>query len=442
MNKSHEDLQSLLPFYAANQLSINEQHLVEQHLVQCPDCYVALNEWKQIANAVKLHAHRARSLPPLHMPQRTMSLQWRLAVMGIAVLSFGVLLILLMPQLVFVLPQYTNSNATPTVAPTIQSVVPKTFHADNYEWEPQTWNNQGPANLVQVLHHFGWTGTQAQVASVLKPNPDDKYVTVPEMVEYVNTQTQFAATSRIIGTDKLLRKLIAADFGVIVAVGYEIPDVGWFGHYLTVTGYDEAKQEFYVLDTYAGDGTDHKGIIYDHKSLDKSWMQFNRAYIVIYQKERETELLKLLGVDSYIAGNYRRAAIIAQRDAVHLYPDSFFPWLNLCEVSLHYHPDMNSFTNCNMATTGTFNYRVLQYRQELLEANYRIGDYSRVIVLANNALNFTKDVEELYYWRGIAYAEKDQISNAIEDLDTAVRLNPNFKKAQEALKQLKSQVDS
>ena len=114
MNKSHEDLQSLLPFFVANQLTANEQQMIEQHLLQCSECYASFNEWQQIAEAVQLRAQCARSLPLLRVPQPTLPLQRRLAFMGLAVLSIGLLLILLMQQLVFVQPQYTNRSASYT----------------------------------------------------------------------------------------------------------------------------------------------------------------------------------------------------------------------------------------------------------------------------------------------------------------------------------------
>ena len=48
----------------------------------------------------------------------------------------------------------------------------------------QTWNNCGPATLAMNLSYFGSPLDQADVAAVMRPNPDDKNVSPHEMADF------------------------------------------------------------------------------------------------------------------------------------------------------------------------------------------------------------------------------------------------------------------
>ena len=60
-----------------------------------------------------------------------------------------------------------------------------------------------------------------------------------------------------------------------MAESYWLNDDRWAGHYLLLTGYDDATQEFIAQDVFVG-----PNIRVSYKTLDKNWKAFNRVYIV------------------------------------------------------------------------------------------------------------------------------------------------------------------
>ncbi|MFN8414183.1 MAG: hypothetical protein U0Z26_17515 [Anaerolineales bacterium] len=63
------------------------------------------------------------------------------------------------------------------------------------------------------------------------------------------------------------------------------------GHYQFVTGYDDATSEVIVQDSYRDGPNFH--INYDE--FTNSWRAFNYLFLVVYPKERESEVMDLLG---------------------------------------------------------------------------------------------------------------------------------------------------
>src|SRR5262245_25557918 len=105
MNKSHEQWQSLLPFYVARQLSDDEQINLENHLINCTECADLLTDGKEIAKSVRIRAQRATSLPLLRMPQHTSPSRFR-AALGVSVLLGAAIIFILIMQHTIILPQY------------------------------------------------------------------------------------------------------------------------------------------------------------------------------------------------------------------------------------------------------------------------------------------------------------------------------------------------
>ena len=67
-------------------------------------------------------------------------------------------------------------------------LLPSSANLDTFRYEPQGWNNCGPATLTMGLTHFGYQPNQNTAAAWLKPNVEDKNVSPWQMVEFVNTQ--------------------------------------------------------------------------------------------------------------------------------------------------------------------------------------------------------------------------------------------------------------
>ncbi|MCZ7673149.1 MAG: hypothetical protein M5U34_41555 [Chloroflexi bacterium] len=80
--------------------------------------------------------------------------------------------------------------------------------------------------------------------------------------------------------------------------GYDLPESGWWGHYLTVYGYDDEKQELYSQDSYLGPW-DASGRIDDYAEVEKYWQQFNYTFYVVYKPEQQDEVAAILGEDMF-----------------------------------------------------------------------------------------------------------------------------------------------
>jgi hypothetical protein len=192
----------------------------------------------------------------------------------------------------------------------------------------QDWNNCGPATLTMALTYYtDQTLDQHVAANWLKPNYEDKNVSPWQMAEYVNTQ--LGGNLRLLvregGDLEQLKTLIANDFPVLIEEGYDPPgrDLGWMGHYLLMSGYDDNASTFLTQDSYEGPNYSYT---YDH--INEYWRHFNRLFLVLYPQEREAELMALLGSDADTQQNWANALAEARAEAV-ANPNDPFAWFNM-----------------------------------------------------------------------------------------------------------------
>ncbi|MFN3491764.1 MAG: C39 family peptidase, partial [Anaerolineales bacterium] len=165
-------------------------------------------------------------------------------------------------------------------------------------YEKQTANNCGPATLSMAMHMYGWEGSQTDISNLIKPVTGDRNVNPEELRYYVRTQAGWLNLEYRVGGDiKLLKQLLAANYPVIVesvtslnpADALGPADDLWAAHYLLLTGYDDAKQEFTIQDSYHG-----PNLTISYAQLEKDWKPFNNLYMVIYFPQYEEEIKALL----------------------------------------------------------------------------------------------------------------------------------------------------
>jgi hypothetical protein len=209
-----------------------------------------------------------------------------------------------------------TQTLTPTVGPTLTPTITSTplptsvtLKGVRYEDQHNRWNYCGPANLSMALNFVGWSGNRDIVARAVKPGIQDPKLdfiqqgrsdvnVMPyEMVDYVNNETEFRALLRLGGNIDLAKKLLAAGFPFIAEKGYYEKDyagkVAWLGHYQFVTGYDDARREVIVQDTW-NDGPNFR-IKYEEFMAAEAWLSFDNLFVVVYDPEREAELMQVLG---------------------------------------------------------------------------------------------------------------------------------------------------
>lgn len=305
----------------------------------------------------------------------------------------------------------------------------------------QSWNNCGPATLTMALTYYNIPADQNPAAQWLKPNYEDKNVTPWELVEYVNTQLpgNLRALVRHGGNLSLLKTLIANDFPVVAEAGYDPPNdpQGWMGHYLFVSGYDDAAQTFYTQDSFEG-----ANYPYAYDYFDQFWRHFNRLYVVVYEVGREAELMTLLGDDADEEQNFANALETARSEAIDNREDPF-AWFNMGTNFVY----MGMYAEAAAAYDQARNvgdglpWRMAWYQFGWYKAYLEQGRYDDVIALAQAALNDGggQYVEETYYYAALARAGLGQTDRAVDNLNFVISFNPNHPTARAMRDQLAAQ---
>jgi len=372
------------------------------------------------------------------------------------------------------MPRVTSSPTqpiTPQFTPSITTTpLPQTIMLDGITFVDQMhrWNYCGPANLTMALNYLGWTGTRDEVGAAIKPGIDDPDLSaiqrsqtdvkvMPyEMVDFVNDNTPYRALFRYGGTVDLLKRLIAAGFPVVAEKGiYQTlpPEntMQWAGHYAFTTGYDDVSQEFIFQDSY----TPAENIPYEKQGKNvrigyneylQGWRAFNYVFIVVYQPEREAELLHVLGGWGDESWAFQRALETSEQESTTLTGiDAFFAWFNKGTIyglltdygqgALSYD---QAFSIYNTLPEKDRPYRVMWYQTGPYKAYFYTSRYQDVINLADTTettLYNHRILEETLYWRARAEYALGNSGQAVEDMLKAVHYHPGFQPAMEILTQ-------
>jgi tetratricopeptide (TPR) repeat protein len=357
----------------------------------------------------------------------------------------------------------STPTAGPTLTPTITSTpLPATVKLTEFRYEDQKnrWNYCGPANLSMALNFVGWDGNRDVVAKVIKPGVADPkldfiqqgksdYNVMPyEMVDFVNEQTEFKALSRLGGDISLAKRLLAAGFPFIAEKGYYEKDysgkVAWLGHYQFVTGYDDAKGVLIVQDTW-NDGPNFP-IPYDEFESPEAWLSFNDLFIIVYQPEREAELLAVLGPyadETWAARHALENAEALIKSSTGL--DAYFDWFakGTSHVALFEYVDAATAFDQAFAIYNDLGkddkqrpYRMMWYQTGPYFAYFYAGRYQDVVTLADVTLTIKPTLEESILWRGRAKYMLGDTPGAVADFREALRLHPKWGPAVQALQDL------
>ena len=338
-------------------------------------------------------------------------------------------------------PAPTNTPApTPTPMP-----LPNRAVLEGMGVIKQSFNNCGPANLTQVLNWYGSAITQEDVASYLKPNPEDRNVSPWQISDYVNEQMPgYKAITRSGGDLEMIKRFLAAGFPVVIEKGYELPESGWWGHYLTVYGYDDDLEELYSQDSYLGP-FDGSGRTDSYRDFLPFWQQFNNTFYVVYRPEQEETVKSLMGEEMFDdIKMWQKVAAMAESETAER-PDDVFSWFNLGTAltriggltgeAKYYQGGAQAFDKAREIGLPP---RMLWYQFEPYLAYLRTDRYQDIIDLADATLETQggRNVEETFWYKGHALAYLGDVAGAITAYRTSLSVNENFYPAQISLDSL------
>ena len=321
-----------------------------------------------------------------------------------------------------------TATAQPTATVPVVAVQPKVELVGlNHEY--QGWNNCGPATIGMDLSYFGLKITQKESAPVLKPDPNDKNVGPDELAAYAQT-VGMRGVYRVNGSVEVLKTLLSNDIPVIVEHWFIPEPNDEMGHYKLMRGYDDATQAFIAHDSYNG-----PNIRMPYAEFDALWKVFNRTYVVVYPPDREVLVKAIIGPDMNDKTMWERSLVGAQTDVAANQGDKF-AWFNLgssLEALGRHEEAAHAF---DQARQLALPWRMLWYQFGPFEAYMAVGRHQDVLTLADANLKTANNLEESYYYRGMALQAMGQAEPARQALEQAVKLNKNYRRAQEALAKL------
>lgn len=337
----------------------------------------------------------------------------------------------------------SGSNGNSTLITVNQSLqvsvpdLPASARMFGFSHTLQSWNNCGPANITMALSYYGWTRDQSYAANLLKPDREDKNVNPGEMVAFVNEYSDLRAITRIGGSIDLLKSFIAAQFPVVIETGYMPEGYDWLGHYQTVVAYDDLTDNFYLYDSYLGNGENGEGIAESYEELDRNWQQFNRTFIVIYEPNRENQVRQILGDLADPQKAAENAYNVAQQEA-RANRRNAFAWFNMGTALTRLERYEEAAAAYDQARReGTLPWRMTWYQFGPFEAYFHAGRYDDVQALVDvNLTNGAQYVEETHYWQGRVLEARGDLQGARSAFNRALQHNHLYADAREALDSL------
>jgi len=322
-------------------------------------------------------------------------------------------------------------TATPTPLPT---ALPEFVNLGSPAWEKQTPNNCGPATLSLYLKINNWDGNQTDISDLLKPETGDRNVNVEELTYFVRTQVGWLnAEYRVGGDIEILKKFLAAGLPVMIEEGdlldegYWPNDDRWAGHYLLLTGYDDASQSFIAQDTFRNPDLD-----VPYQSILKNWQAFNYVYLLVFRPDQTELVVSILG-EHWDPEVNRQYALELARSQTETDPENAFAWFNLGSNLVYFERYQEAAQAYDTARQIGLPQRMLRYQFGPFFAYFFGGRNDDLLVLTEYALQRTPNSEETLLWRGWGKYRSGDTPAAISDFQAALQENPFYQDAEYAL---------
>jgi tetratricopeptide (TPR) repeat protein len=328
-------------------------------------------------------------------------------------------------------------SPTPDYTPTITltpTTIPASAQLDPPPWVKQDLNNCGPATLTMYLSYYGWSGDQQLIAADIKPIPEDRNVNVEELVYFARNRAGWLQIEYRVGGDvETLKKLLAAGIPVMIEEefimheSYWPNDDRWAGHYLLLTGYDDARGLFNSQDVFVG-----PNLPVSYQDLDKRWQTFNRVYILLFPPEKAGDVQSILG-DDWDADHNRVNALEQSQRETEQDPNNAFAWFNLGTNLVYFDRYDEAAKAYDQARNLGLPQRMLRYQFGPFMAYFHSLRTDDLMTLTEYALKITPTSEEGMLWRGWGLFRLGRTAEAIALFQNALVARPGYSDAQYAL---------
>ncbi|GAB4574810.1 MAG: hypothetical protein Kow0077_23200 [Anaerolineae bacterium] len=330
-------------------------------------------------------------------------------------------------------------SPTPTLSwlPTVQPPPPAvTLPGMTLIW--QQYNGCAAAALTMLLKYHGWQGTLDMTSRGIKPDDADVSVRGIEMVSFVEAQG-LRAVVRSGGTLEILRGLVAAGLPVLVENAYNPGGNDWMGHNRVIMGYDDRAGVVLTFDSVLGAGSEGTGRPIPYAEFEALWKPFNHTYLVIFRPDQERTVQAILG-PHWNATTSAELALARAEAAIRQDPQDAYAAFNLGTALLTLGWAETAVLAFERALDLGLPWRYLWYQFGPFEAYLQTGRYEQVLALGEDVLRTTRNVEEVYYFMGQAYAALGQPRRAAANYQQALAHNRHFVEAELALERLASAV--
>ena len=335
-------------------------------------------------------------------------------------------------------PSATAATALPTAFPTSTQAptpIPAKTVLTPPAWEKQAPNNCGATTLSMLLHFYGWKGDQHTISDLVKPIQADRNVDVEELVYFVHTKVGWLNIEYRVGGDASeLKRFLAVGLPMMIEESSRVEqqfarydDDYWDGHYLLITGYDDARQVFITQDSFLGPDR----AVAD-ADLEKNWQAFNHVYIIVFRPDQQQTVQDLLGADWDASTNRQRALDQAQAET-QVDPKNPFNWFNLGSNLVYFERYTEAAQAYDSARKLTIPQRMLRYQFGPFIAYFNANRIQDLLALTQYALRITDNSEEAWLWQGWAQYRLGNKQEAIDDFNKALKFHPGYQDALYAL---------
>jgi len=176
----------------------------------------------------------------------------------------------------------------------------------------------------------------------------------------------------------------------------------------------------------------YRGIHLPYDEVIRLWAVFNHTYVLVYTDDLAPAVLSILGQEADEAAMWQRALLGAQEE-VRQRPNDPFAWFNLGTDLVAVGQFEQAAAAYDRARVIGLPWRMLWYQFGPFQAYYETGRYEEQMALIDATIALTTDVEELYYWKGLALQATDDLAGARQAFQRALTLNPNYADAAAAL---------